>query len=80
MFNTFLPASILSFSLIEQISIVTILAIIVIIFFVLLIVGVIKSFKLKAENKRLSDNTSLQSKEDNKVYKDFTDGHLYDSY
>ena len=80
MFYTFLPASILSFSLIEQISIVTILAIIVIIFFVLLIAGVIKSYKLKIENKRLNNNISLQSKEDNKVYKDFRDGHLYDSY
>lgn len=69
-----------SIPLIEQINIVTTLIIVGAIFFVLLIVGVIKSFKLKAENDRLSEQSSLQSDEDNKVYRDFTDGHLYDSY
>ena len=47
---------------------------------VLLILGVRKLLKLKSRNKRFSKTSALQSKEDNKVYKDFTDGHLYDSY
>lgn len=69
-----------SISLIEQINIVTTLIIVGAVFFVLLIVGILKSFKLKAENERLSENSTLQSDEDNKVYRDFTDGHLYDNY
>ena len=66
--------------LIEQISIVTILGITVIFFLVLLILGILKSFKLKAENDRLSKTTHISSEEDNKVYKDFREGHLYDNY
>lgn len=69
-----------SFALIQQINIVTTLIIVGAVFFVLLIVGILKSFKLKAENNRLSQNSNLESDEDNKVYRDFTDGHLYDSY
>jgi hypothetical protein len=70
----------LNFSLlIEQSSIVTILIITVTFFLILLILGVRKSYKLKAENERLSQKKSLQSDEDNKAYKDFTEGHLYDN-
>ena len=65
--------------LLEQIDIVTILAVTIIFFLILLILGIIKSFKLKAENERLS-KTQLSSEDDNKVYKDFREGHLYDSY
>ena len=67
-------------SLIEQINIVKILIITVVFFLVLLIIGIIKSFKLKAENERLSKKSNLSSEDDNKVYKDFREGHLYDNY
>ena len=77
MFYTNLLSTIRSPFLIEQINIVTILAITGFIFLVLLVLGVRKSFKLKAENELLSKPTNLQSEEDNKVYKDFTEGHLY---
>ena len=65
--------------LIEQISIVTMLIITVAFFLILLILGVRKSYKLKAENDRLSKRSSTSSKEDNKVYRDFREGHLYDN-
>ncbi|TXD82967.1 hypothetical protein ESY86_12030 [Subsaximicrobium wynnwilliamsii] len=40
--------------------------------------AVIKMFKLKAESKRLLDNSTFK-KDVDKSYKDFTDSHLYDS-
>lgn len=66
--------------LIEQISIVTMLIVTVVFFLVLLILGIIKSYKLKAENDRLSRSTTMTTEEDKKVYSDFREGHLYDSY
>lgn len=67
------------FFLIEQLSIVKMLAVTVIFFLVLLILGIRKSYKLKKENERLNDlSTSLQDDED-KPYTDFTEGHLYDN-
>ncbi len=74
-----LPSKINTLLLIEQSSIVTILIITVSFFLILLILGIRKSFKLKAENEKLSKKKSLQSEEDNKEYKDFTEGHLYDN-
>jgi hypothetical protein len=71
--------SFLSLSLIEQLDIVTVLGIVVAFFLILLIVGVRKTFKLKAENERLNNINPLQSDDDNKSYKDFTEGHLYDN-
>ena len=65
-------------SLIEQSSIVTILTITVTFFLILLVLGVRKSYKLKAENEKLSKKSSTSTTEDNKKYKDFTEGHLYD--
>jgi Na+-transporting methylmalonyl-CoA/oxaloacetate decarboxylase gamma subunit len=51
------------------------LIITVFVFLVLLILGVRKSFKLKAENERLSkEHTEEDEKKD---YEDFTEGHLY---
>ncbi len=67
-----------SILLIEQTSIVTILIITVAFFLILLILGVRKSYKLKAENERLSKKSNTSSTEDNEKYKDFTEGHLYD--
>jgi len=78
MTTTTLPIKIPNLFLIEQINIVTILVITLSVFAVLLILGVRKSYKLKAENEKLSKKSSTNSKEDNKTYKDFTEGHLYD--
>ena len=65
--------------LIEQISIVTMLTITVAFFLILLVLGIRKSYKLKAENDRLSKKSKISSTEDNKVYRDFREGHLYDN-
>ncbi len=78
MFYNF-PSKINTLLLIEQSSIVTILIITVSFFLILLILGIRKSFKLKAENEKLSKKRSIQSDQDNKEYKDFTEGHLYDN-
>ncbi len=67
------------FFLIEQSSIVTVLAITVIFFLILLILGVRKSYILKKENDRLNDLTTSVEDDENKPYKDFTEGHLYDN-
>ncbi len=67
-----------SILLIEQSSIVTILIITVVFFLILLVLGVRKSYKLKAENERLSKKSNTSSTEDNEKYNDFTEGHLYD--
>ncbi|MEP1489990.1 MAG: hypothetical protein ABJK28_16340 [Algibacter sp.] len=63
--------------LLQQSQIVTVLAIVVIFFSILLILGVRKSYILKKENKRLDEISNLQSEEEDKAYKDFTDGHMY---
>lgn len=65
-------------ALIEQSSIVTILIVTVTFFLILLVLGVRKSYKLKAENEKLSKKSNASTTEDNKQYKDFTEGHLYD--
>ena len=67
-------------ALIEEISIVKILIFTVSFFLILLVLGILKSFKLRAENERLSNNDGPSSDEDNKVYKDFREGHLYDNF
>lgn len=48
------------------------------IFLVFIVIAVIKTYKLNAENKRLTEMDNLKSEEDDS-YKDFTDGHLYDN-
>lgn len=48
------------------------------IFLVFIAIAVIKTYKLNAENKRLTEMDNLKSDED-ETYKDFTDGHLYDN-
>ncbi|MBJ6368733.1 hypothetical protein [Snuella sedimenti] len=65
--------------LVTQNEIVTVLSIVVVFFLILLILGVRKSYKLKKENERLNNINTLQSEEDNKTYKDFTEGHMYDN-
>ena len=64
--------------LVEQIDIVTVLSVTVAVFLVLLILGIRKTYKLKAENDRLNKINPLQSDDENKSYKDFRDGHLYE--
>jgi len=80
MFYNFLLTTIRAHFLIEQFNIVLILTISIFIFAVLVLLGIRSFFRLKAKNKRLIKPANLQSKDDNKVYKNFTEGHLYDSY
>ena len=48
------------------------------IFLIFIIIAVIKTYRLNAENKRLTESSNLKSEEDDS-YKDFTDGHLYEN-
>ncbi len=66
-----------SASIITQISVISTLIVVSIVFFVFLLLVVRKFFQLKAENKRISGPTYMDSIEDKKVYKDFKDGYLY---
>ncbi|MCL8005907.1 hypothetical protein M8845_00560 [Gelidibacter japonicus] len=60
----------------EHITIVLLITAGVFLFFIAL--AVIKMYKLKAENKRLTDSEAFKAEVD-ESYKDFTDGHLYDN-
>lgn len=60
----------------EQLTIVLLITAAVFLFFIAL--AVIKMYKLKAENKRLTESDAFKDEVDNS-YKDFTDGHLYDN-
>ncbi|OBX24884.1 hypothetical protein LX77_00121 [Gelidibacter algens] len=59
-----------------QLTIVLLITAAVFLFFIAL--AVIKMYKLKAENKRLTQSDAFKDEVDN-GYKDFTDGHLYDN-
>ncbi|MGB5417740.1 hypothetical protein [Algibacter sp.] len=63
--------------LISQSTIVTVLVIITIFFGILLLLGIRKSYKLKKENDRLEAMNDQIAKDEEKPYKDFTDGHMY---
>lgn len=77
--TTFYSMGCLRLALIEQIDIVTMLSITVAVFLILLILGIRKTYKLKAENDRLSKLNPLDSDDEkDKKYKDFQDGHLYE--
>lgn len=77
--TTFYSMGCLRLALIEQIDIVTMLSITVAVFLILLILGIRKTYKLKAENDRLSKINPLDSDDEkDKRYKDFQDGHLYE--
>lgn len=59
---------------ISQLTIV--LVITAIVFSLFIVVAILKMYKLKSENKRLSEmDTSISETDDN--YTDFTDSHLY---
>lgn len=47
------------------------------VFLLFIALAIIKMYKLKAENKRLTDSDAFKAQVD-ESYKDFTDGHLYD--
>ena len=64
-------------TLIEQINVVWILGVCTFFFLVLLLLGIRKSYRLKAENDKLMKASDDLIKEDNEEYKDFTDGHMY---
>lgn len=66
----------LSFALIDQSDIVTMLIIVVVFFSILLLLGIRKSYKLKKENERL-DKISEELANQKEEYKDFTEGHMY---
>ncbi|CDF78936.1 hypothetical protein BN863_12240 [Formosa agariphila KMM 3901] len=55
------------------------LALSVIIFLVLLILGIRNTYKLKAENERLSNFNVLDTDDKNFKHSNFTSGHLYSS-
>ena len=79
MITTFTLTRFHSVLLTEQINVVTILTVTIFFFLVLLILGIVKSYKLKSENDELS-KPKLSTEDDNKVYRDFREGHLYDNY
>lgn len=60
----------------EHLTIVLLITAGVFLFFIA--IAVIKMYKLKAENKRLTDSDAFKAEVD-ESYKDFTDGHLYDN-
>ncbi|MFI1771343.1 hypothetical protein [Thalassobellus citreus] len=66
----------LSIFLIDQATVVVVLAIVTAFFAIILILGVRKSYLLKKENKRLDEISEKLAKE-KEEYKDFTDGHMY---
>jgi Na+/melibiose symporter-like transporter len=73
-------AQLISFlNLLVSTSQLTIILIIVAgIFLIFIVIAVIKTYKLNAENKILTELDNQKSEEDTS-YKDFTDGHLYDN-
>lgn len=60
----------------QQLTIVLLITAGVFLFFIAL--AVIKMYKLKAENKRLTESDAFKAEVD-EGYKDFTEGHLYDN-
>ncbi|WP_053977983.1 hypothetical protein [Mangrovimonas xylaniphaga] len=59
-----------------ELTLILILTAAVFIFFI--VIAIIKMYKLKAENKRLTELESFKASVD-ESYKDFTEGHLYDN-
>lgn len=78
MLTNYFLISINSIALINQSHIVTILIIVTVFFGILLLLGIRKSYKLKKENERLDAmNKKIAKNDEDKPYKDFTDGHMY---
>ena len=69
----------LSFQFLVSTTSLTIVLLIITVVFAFLIVGaILKMYKLKAENKRLTETDDHRLEVENS-YKDFTEGHLYDN-
>lgn len=66
-----------SYSLVSTAQLTIVLIITAVIFAFFIGIAVLKMYKLKAENKRLMDKSKYKSNIEE--YKDFTDGHLYDT-
>lgn len=63
-----------------RISLNTILIVVGVFFSVLLLLGLRKSYILKKENERLSAmNNQINEMNTDETYRDFTEGHAYDS-
>ncbi|MGJ5641051.1 hypothetical protein [Formosa sp. S-31] len=73
----FIGSTFIGLALIQHQAIVIGLAITVFVFLILLVLGLINTYKLKAENDKLAQINPLESEEEDKSYKDFTEGHLY---
>lgn len=54
-----------------------VLFIVAAIFFVLIVLAILKSFKLRKESEQLSKTSNKEV--ENKEYQDFTEGHLYEN-
>ncbi|SDB40631.1 hypothetical protein SAMN03097699_1153 [Flavobacteriaceae bacterium MAR_2010_188] len=64
--------------LVSTTSLTVVLLIITVIFAFLIVGAILKMYKLKAENRRLTETNDHRLEVENS-YKDFTDGHLYDN-
>ena len=67
-----------TYSLVSTTQLTIVLIVTAAIFAIFIGIAIIKMYKLKAENKRLMDKSKYKS-EIEKEYRDFTEGHLYDS-
>ncbi|WP_298896051.1 hypothetical protein [uncultured Psychroserpens sp.] len=65
-------------SLVSTMQLTIVLIVTASIFLIFIAIAIIKMYKLKAENKRLTDSSFYKSEID-KSYQDFTEGHLYDN-
>nr|WP_321245531.1 hypothetical protein [uncultured Psychroserpens sp.] len=65
-------------SLVSTMQLTIVLIVTASIFLVFIAVAIIKMYKLKAENKKLLDNSFYKTDVD-KNYQDFTESHLYDN-
>ncbi len=67
-----------NFPLVSTTQLTIVLIITTVVFSIFIGIAIIKMFKLKAENKRLMNNSAFK-KETDKTYRDFTESHLYDT-
>ena len=68
-----LPSTALFFGAITTTVLITVGAF----FAILLLLGLRKSYKLKKENERLEAMNNKIAEEEDKPYRDFTEGHIY---
>ena len=63
--------------LVNESTIVNLLIVVVVFFGILLLLGIRKSYKLKKENERLDAINKKIAEDEEKPYRDFTEGHMY---